>query len=133
MNRQEIAECFDRGVREGSTHLIIACDSFDHEDYPVFVQKGGDVRGKVEAIGGASMQRVMEVYDLSMDRDTQLNESRAYHVPAMFKRCEWKAPRRGGVAYCTRELGHHGHHDIQIRTTADADAEIVRLEGTSNA
>lgn len=29
--QQEISEWFDRGVKEGATHMIVVCDTFDYE------------------------------------------------------------------------------------------------------
>lgn len=61
--------------------MIVVCDSFDYEDYPVYVKKGEDVRAKhKEYIDGKhSMQRVMEVYSLNQDKEKQLNEHRAFN------------------------------------------------------
>lgn len=65
---------------EKATHLIVVCDSFDYEDYPVYVLKGQDVRKVVESYHGKNMQRVMEVYNLSKPLKAQLAEERAYNL-----------------------------------------------------
>ena len=41
---EDIGRWFDEGVEEGATHMIVVCDTYDYEDYPVFVKKGQDVR-----------------------------------------------------------------------------------------
>lgn len=66
-----IGAWFDRGVAEGATHMIVVCDSFDHEDYPVFVKPTEDVREVEKKYRAASMQRVMEVYSLTKDKAEQ--------------------------------------------------------------
>jgi hypothetical protein len=62
--------------------MIVVCDDFDYEDYPVWVKPGEDCREAAAEYDGKSMQRVMEVYCLSMDRDFQLSEGRALHNQA---------------------------------------------------
>lgn len=79
--RSEIADWFDRGVVDGKSHMLVAVDSFDNEDYPVYVQDAAAARSEYERLHGNNMQRVMEIYDLGMDKDTQLNEARAFHLP----------------------------------------------------
>ncbi len=59
--------------------MIVVCDTFDHEDYPVYVKPGEDVRKKYAEYDGPNMQRVMEVYALHLDLESQLNEHRAKH------------------------------------------------------
>jgi hypothetical protein len=55
--------------------MLVICDTFDHDDYPVYVSSVEEARKKAENPG--SMQRLMEVYNLSMDREEQLNQHRA--------------------------------------------------------
>lgn len=81
-SRRNISDWFDDGVVEGRTHMIVVCDTFDHEDYPVYVGKNDDfwsVYGRYK--DGQNMQRVMEVYDLKADKADQLDEQRAFRVP----------------------------------------------------
>lgn len=73
--RAEISKWFDEGVAKGATHMIVVCDTFDYEDYPKFVMSGEDAQKQASGLG--NMQRLMEVYNLSMDKDAQLNEHRA--------------------------------------------------------
>ena len=77
--RQEIAEWFEEGVKNSKTHMIVVCDTFDYDDYPVFVSEGESARTAYEERDGRNMQRVMEVYNLRMDMETQLNERRAFN------------------------------------------------------
>lgn len=66
----EIQGWFERGKREKATHMIVVCDTFDHDDYPVYVQRGEDVRERV-AHYGTNMQRVMEVYSYAIPWEQQ--------------------------------------------------------------
>ena len=76
---QDILGWIERGKEAKATHLIVVCDTFDYDDYPVFVKPGQDAREVFEHYHGKNMQRVMEVYNLSMDIGEQLNEHRAMH------------------------------------------------------
>lgn len=73
-----IQEWIIRGKDMGATHLIVACDGWDYDDYPVFVMPGEDARSKADEYNGKNMQSVMEVYNLSMDIQEQLNRHRCF-------------------------------------------------------
>ena len=79
--KQDLRAWFDRAVREGTDFMLVICDTFDYEDYPV-----GCTRDNFTAVyrkyKTADMQRVMEVYDLSIDREQQMAERRAFHLPS---------------------------------------------------
>lgn len=57
------------------------CDTFDHEDYPVYVYHRSDYALKYHDHNGVNMQTVMEVYDLGADMNAQLDERRSFHPP----------------------------------------------------
>ena len=78
-SRKDIREWFDYGIKSGATHLIVVCDTFDYEDYPVWVKPEEDVHEKAAEFTYENMQRIMEVYDLRLDKDKQLNEERSFH------------------------------------------------------
>lgn len=71
--KQDIERWFDQGVADGHTHLIVVCDTFSYEDYPVYVDPSDDPIEVHHKYDGINMQRVMEVYNLSMDKEEQLN------------------------------------------------------------
>jgi hypothetical protein len=78
-SKDDIRRWFDEGVKEGATHMIVICDTYDWEDYPKFVKPGENAREVARANNGTNMQKVMEVYDLSMDKEKQLGEHRAFN------------------------------------------------------
>jgi len=79
--RQDIEQWLDEGKSKGATHIIVVCDTFDYEDYPVYVMPGTNGNAILKHYQCAEMQRVMEVYDLNMDIEAQLAEHRAWHPP----------------------------------------------------
>lgn len=80
VTKDEIREWLERGIETGATHVIIVCDTWDHEDYPVYIDPSQSVQKKLSYYQNASMQHVMEVYNLSMDIEAQLNEYRAWNL-----------------------------------------------------
>lgn len=77
--KNDIREWLERGKTQDATHVIVVCDTFDHGDYPVMVKSGQDPREIYDKYNGKDMQRVMEVYKLNMDWETQLNQSRSFN------------------------------------------------------
>jgi hypothetical protein len=59
------------------THVIVVCDTFDYEDYPVYVAETENVHEIFDKCNKKSMQRVIEVYNLKLDIEAQLKEHRA--------------------------------------------------------
>lgn len=76
----DISRWFDRGVEQGARHMIVVCDTYDHDDYPVYTETDSACLERVNTPG--EMQRVMEVYDLRESKAAQLNERRAWRVPS---------------------------------------------------
>ena len=77
---EEIKGWLDEGrKRKDITHMIVVCDTWDHEDYPVYVAKSEEVRVKYEEYCGKDMQKVMEVYSYNRPLETQLQETRSFH------------------------------------------------------
>lgn len=79
--KAEIANWFDEGKIRKATHLVVVCDTFDHEDYPVYVMPADDINKTIANYQNYhNMSRVMEVYNLSIDKDTQLNKHRVWNI-----------------------------------------------------
>lgn len=75
--KEDIRRWLKEAKDEGATHMIVACDTFDWEDYPVSVKPGEDPEKKSQNLG--NMQKFMECYALHLDLEKQLNEHRSYH------------------------------------------------------
>lgn len=76
--KEDIKEWFERGKENGSTHLIVVCDTFDYEDYPVYVSDKQDVHKTEERYRNSPMQAVMEVYNLNKDLKPQIKQARCF-------------------------------------------------------
>ena len=80
--KNEISEWFDRGLSSNMSHLLVVCDTFEYEEYPVFAKNNDDCLIKYEKYRfGENMQRLMEVYDLRLDKESQLNQRRTWNIP----------------------------------------------------
>ena len=62
-----------------TTHVIIVCDTFDNEDYPVYVKDHEDVYEVRDEFDGVNMQKIMEIYNRNLTLEEQMAERRAYH------------------------------------------------------
>lgn len=87
---EDIKGWFMEGKEKGATHIIVVCDTFSYEDYPIFVMPDEDVRKKsfeygrdngngLPSLENDKMSKVMEVYSLSLPMEDQLKEFRAWH------------------------------------------------------
>lgn len=77
--REEISQWFDAGIAKQATHMLVVCDTFDYEDYPVYVMPGENPKVRAEKyIAGDNMQRLMECYKLDPTlKEAQMQEHRA--------------------------------------------------------
>lgn len=76
--KEDIKGWIKRGQDQGATHMIVVCDTFDWEDYPVYVMPAENAHEKYSQYNGPNMQKVMEVYNLSKDINKQVNQPRAF-------------------------------------------------------
>jgi hypothetical protein len=79
-SKSDIRGWFDDGVAQHASHMIVVCDTFDHTDFPIFTAEENFWEAH-DSHNGPNMTRVMEVYDLALDREAQIAESRAWHYP----------------------------------------------------
>ena len=77
---EDIKRWIARGRANKQSFLIVMCDTYDFDDYPVFVE--GDEEDCQQEYTtrsrGGNMQTVMEVYDLRDGIDVQLKQHRAF-------------------------------------------------------
>ena len=84
--KEDIQRWLEHGKTVGATHMLVVCDTYDYEDYPVYIyplekkseHNETDVN-KAVRIYNVNMQKVMEVYSFALPLEPQLNEHRAMH------------------------------------------------------
>lgn len=75
MTRQdEIRSWFQSGVQDGSTHMLVCLDTFDHTIFPVYVEVGESIHVVFHQKESERMSylKVNEVYNLSLDMEAQI-------------------------------------------------------------
>jgi len=77
--KDDIGIWFDNGIKLEATHMAVVCDTFDYENYPAYVNKNENANEKIAEFNRVTMQKVMEVYNLAMDKETQLNQFRVFN------------------------------------------------------
>lgn len=77
--KAEIAAWFQQGMHMGQAFMLVVCDGFTNEDYPVYAATEKELRHKADDLNGRNMQHVLESYDLKLDMQIQLAEVRAWH------------------------------------------------------
>lgn len=79
VTRHGVVEWLHTAVEKGASHLIVACDTFDYTDYPIYVMPEQDVHQVEESISSDedAMQQVMEVYWLGGDLEEQIEAPRS--------------------------------------------------------
>jgi hypothetical protein len=76
-SREDIREWLNRMHVDGYTHMIVAYDSWDREDFPIYISKGQDVRKREAQI--SKELKVMEVYSAKLTDEEQLAQHRAFN------------------------------------------------------
>lgn len=76
---QTIRGWFREAESKGAAYMVVVCDTYDHEDYPIHCEDADEARAKVSAPG--EMQGVMEVYDVALGWDAQ-SVGRVWNLPA---------------------------------------------------
>lgn len=59
--KKDILGWVQEGKRIKATHVVVICDTFDYDDYPVYVKVGQDANKIAAEYGAKSMQKVMEI------------------------------------------------------------------------
>lgn len=82
--RQNLEKWYSRGKEQKSEYLIVVCDTFSYEDYPVFSSKE-NFKEKFRNHDGFNMQKIIGVFDLSADLDEQIEQKQVFNCPEGFK------------------------------------------------
>ena len=63
--KQEVDRWIEIGKKKGATHIISVCDTFDYEDYPVFVMPNENIEEEKKKYNRVNMQKINEVIELT--------------------------------------------------------------------
>jgi len=79
--QNEIRTWLERAKEEGAEYMLVVCDTFDNDDYPVMIKNARQFNKKYADHDGVNMQRIMESYNVNKDWDEQLNRTRCHETP----------------------------------------------------
>ena len=77
---EQIEDWFIGGQEVGAAYMVVACDRFDHEDYPIYASDVEEARKIVKEKVSEELSGVHEVYDLNADKTTQLASNHAWAI-----------------------------------------------------
>ncbi len=80
-SKEDIRGWFKDGVSQGKSYMIVACDTYDWGNYPVYCSLS-DYAEKHASHNGKNMQKVDEVYSLKQPMEEQLALQRCFRGPA---------------------------------------------------
>lgn len=78
ISKETIKGWLDR-AKESQTHMLVVCDTFSYDYYPVFVEKSDNVDSVYTQYSNKEMQTVMEVYNLNQSIEEQMQERRSFN------------------------------------------------------
>lgn len=73
---QDLQRWFLRGVEIKANHMIVVCDTFSYENYPVYTTGLEEFEKKYKKYNNQNMQTIDEVYDLNLPVSNQFPPSR---------------------------------------------------------
>jgi len=91
-----IRDWYDEGLAQGASVMLVACDTWDWEDYPVYCDSEEDARRSASEIS-QSADKLMESYALCSEvalREAQLAQYRCHcysrrEAEALLLAAEW--------------------------------------------
>lgn len=85
--KEQIKKDLYYGVGKGYSHMVMICDTFDYEDFVVYVDKEKDIKDVLSQYQGINnMYKIMEVYNYSIDLEEQLNQDRVLNYDSPNKK-----------------------------------------------
>ena len=78
----DVSAWFDDGLAKGANHMLVVCDTFDHDNYPVYILDGQGVHERIAQLETQPLLRIDEVYSYSAKytKLEQMIETRARHL-----------------------------------------------------
>ena len=84
--KEEIGEWFVKGAEKGRKYMLVVCDRMelpDEADSPYYTDSDDGALSICRAVRSDPFCTVMELCDLTADRDEQLSERRAWRLPGL--------------------------------------------------
>ena len=59
------SKCIETAIKNNKNYIVVICDTFDYEDYPVFAETYEEAIQQANEYDKKSMQEVMGIYNIS--------------------------------------------------------------------
>jgi thiaminase len=79
-SREDIKRYLEKGKKNGAKYMLMVCDTFSFEDYPVYVKENEKLVDIINKYDDKNMQEIQEIYNLEMDIDIKLNKDRVWNT-----------------------------------------------------
>lgn len=63
VTKEEFDQWLEEGKKRKAKYMISVCDTWDYDDYPVYVMEGEDLE-KIKPLYSINMQRINEIIEL---------------------------------------------------------------------
>jgi hypothetical protein len=78
---EQVERFFDEGVNRKAKYMLLLYDFVNGVDYPVYVSPEEDIHAVILYWRRSPMQKLMSVYDLTLDKTEQLARGRVFNIP----------------------------------------------------
>lgn len=66
-SRKDVDRWIDTGKQRGYKYIISVCDTFDYDDYPVYIKDLNELKDRVDDYDGVNMQKINEIIRINDD------------------------------------------------------------------
>ena len=73
--RRDVDRWIDTAKQKGCKYIISVCDTFDWDDYPVYIKDKNELVMRVDHYDGQNMQRINEIIRINDDGSVTENLS----------------------------------------------------------
>lgn len=70
-SREDIDSWIKQAKEWGNKYILSACDTWDHEDYPIYCDNLSELREAIKKYDGKNMQKINEVIEINGDEVTE--------------------------------------------------------------
>lgn len=65
--RQDVDMWIKRAIKKNCEFIISVCDTYDYDDYPVYIKDEAELIEKYEEFNGVNMQKINEIIKINDD------------------------------------------------------------------
>lgn len=66
-SRKDVDRWIDTAKQRGYKYIISVCDTFDYDDYPVYIKDLNELKDRMDDYDGVNMQKINEIIRINDD------------------------------------------------------------------